>query len=51
VPDDEEMRHVVDCFRLHRVMNWLAVSLARGYEAKVIHKLMGMAERIGGLVL
>jgi len=51
VPDDEQMRHIVDCFRLHRVMNWLALSVARGYESKTIHKLLGMAEEIGGLVL
>jgi hypothetical protein len=51
IGDDAEMRFVVDCFRLHRVMNWLAVSLARRYEAKVIHKLIGMAEEIGALVL
>ena len=51
VGDDAEMKAVVDCFRLHRVMNWLAVSLARRYEARVIHKLTGMAEEVGGLVL
>jgi hypothetical protein len=51
VPDDEQMKHIVDCFRLHRVMNWLAVSIARGYDAKTIHKLIGMAEALGGLVL
>jgi aminoglycoside phosphotransferase (APT) family kinase protein len=49
--DDAEMKAVVDCFRLHRVMNWLAVSLARRYEARVIHKLIGMAEDVGALVL
>ena len=51
VPDDAEMTHVVDCFRLHRVMNWLAVSLARGYTDEVIRKLIGMAEEISALVL
>jgi hypothetical protein len=51
VGDDAEMKSVVDCFRLHRVMNWLAVSLARRYEDKVIRKLVGMAEDIGALVL
>jgi hypothetical protein len=51
VAEDAEMTHVLDCFRLHRVMNWLAVSLARRYEAKVIHKLVGMAQEIGPLVL
>ena len=50
VPEDEEMKRIVDCFRLHRVMSWLAVSIARGYEAKTIHKLIGMAEDVDGLV-
>jgi hypothetical protein len=49
--DNPEMEHVVDCFRLHRVMNWLAVSLARQYKDQVIYKLIGMAEDIGRLVL
>jgi hypothetical protein len=51
VPDDREMEHVVNCFRLHRVMNWLAVSLARRYSTEVIEKLVGMAQDIGALVL
>ena len=51
VPDNAEMEWVVDCFRLHRVMNWLAVSLARQYNDQVIHKLIGMAEDVGRLVL
>ena len=50
VPDDVEMNHVVDCFRLHRVMNWLAVSLARRYTDDVICKLVGMAEQVGAAV-
>lgn len=51
VPDNDEMTHIVDCFRLHRVMNWLAVSMARKYEDDVIQKLMKMAQNIGDLVL
>jgi len=51
VPDNAEMTYIVDCFRLHRIMNWLAVSMARKYEDKIIHKLMGMAEQVGSVVL
>jgi hypothetical protein len=51
VPDNQQMQYVVDCFRLHRIMNWLAVSLARNYGAEVIHKLMGMAEEVAGAVV
>jgi len=50
VPDDEEMKRVVDCFRLHRVMGWLAVSMVRGYPSQTIHKLIVMAEDLGELV-
>ncbi|HEV8379252.1 MAG TPA: phosphotransferase [Tepidisphaeraceae bacterium] len=50
VADDEEMKRVVDCFRLHRVMSWLSLSLARGYAPQSIHKLMGMAEELRSLV-
>ena len=51
VPDNQEMTHVVNCFRLHRVMGWLAVSMARKYEDRIIHKLTRMAEEVGSLVL
>jgi aminoglycoside/choline kinase family phosphotransferase len=51
VPDNPEMTHIVDCFRLHRIMNWLAVSMQRKYEGKIIYKLVGMAEGVSGLVL
>jgi aminoglycoside phosphotransferase (APT) family kinase protein len=51
VGDDQEIEHVVNCFRLHRVMNWLAVSLARRYDAQTIQKLIGMAQDVGKLVL
>jgi hypothetical protein len=51
VPDDVEMEYVVNCFRLHRIMNWLAVSIARQYSTDVINKLVGMAEEVGALVL
>ena len=51
VPDNREMTHIVDCFRLHRVMNWLAVSMARKYDDKTIHTLLVMAEDVCRLVL
>jgi hypothetical protein len=51
VPDNSEMTHIVDCFRLHRIMNWLAVSMARKYEDDVIQKLMNMAENVDSLLL
>jgi hypothetical protein len=51
VPDNTEMTHIVDCFRLHRIMTWLAVSMARKYEDSIIQKLVKMAETVGASVL
>jgi hypothetical protein len=51
VPNNRDMTFIVDCFRLHRVMNWLAVSMARKYDDETNHKLLGMAETLGRLVL
>ncbi len=50
VPNREEMRFVVDCFRLHKVINWLSQSLDRQYPEEEVAKLVGIGERIGNLV-
>lgn len=46
-----ELKYLVDCNRLHRVMNWLSVCLDRKFPGETIAKLMGMAEQLEGLVL
>jgi Phosphotransferase enzyme family len=47
----EEMKYLVDCHRLHRVMNWISVCLERSFPEHKVAKLRRMAEEIGQLVL
>jgi aminoglycoside phosphotransferase (APT) family kinase protein len=48
---EEEMTYLVDCHRLHRIFNWIAVCLERNFPVVKVSKLRGMAEQIGRLVL
>lgn len=50
VPNREEMRFVVDCFRLHKVINWLSQSIDRQYPEKEVAKLVHMGEQLSNLV-
>lgn len=43
VPDREEMRRVVDCFRVHKLMNLLGKSAHRKYPLESVEKMIGMA--------
>jgi Phosphotransferase enzyme family len=47
----EEMQYLVDCHRLHRVMNWISVCLERSFPEHKVTKLRRLAEEIGRLVL
>ena len=51
VPDRDELRHRINCFRLHKVLNWLSQSVDRQYSLRDVAKLVGMAEQLGTLVL
>jgi Phosphotransferase enzyme family len=51
VPGPEEMTYLVDCHRLHRVMNWIAVCRERNFPEAKVTKLRGMAEQVGQQVL
>jgi phosphotransferase family enzyme len=51
VPDREEMRYVVDCFRLHKVLKSLSESREKGYPQATVAKLVGMAEELSRLLL
>jgi phosphotransferase family enzyme len=51
VPDREEMRYVVDCFRLHKVLKSLSESRKKGYPEGTVVKLVGMAEELSRLLL
>jgi hypothetical protein len=45
------MTYLVDCHRLHRIFNWIAVCLERNFPAAKVNKLRRMAESVGNLVL
>lgn len=47
LPSDEEVKHAVDCFRLHMVMNLLARSVLKGYTEDDMVKLLDYGDEIG----
>jgi Phosphotransferase enzyme family len=51
VPGSDEMRHVMDCFRLHRVMNWLSLAADRKFPPDKVVKLLDRVEEVGKRVL
>jgi serine/threonine protein kinase len=44
VPEQEEMRYVVDCFRLHRIINYLAHATVKRYGEIEVTKLLADGE-------
>jgi hypothetical protein len=51
VCDRGEMRFVMDCFRLHRVMNWLSLAAERRFPEPEVLDLLDRAEEIERLIL
>ena len=47
----DEMRFVMDCFRLHRVMNWLSLAADRRFPEPEVVDLLDRAEKIERLVI
>ena len=50
VPDPPEMQQVIDCFRLHRVFDWLSRSVEKGFPEEKVAALVGQAQALGRLV-
>ena len=46
LPGRDEMRHVVDCFRLFRVMAWLAPAIEKRYSKGEVEKLVSRGESL-----
>jgi hypothetical protein len=42
----EEMKYLVDCHRLHRIFNWIAVCVERNFPENKVTKLRGMAAEV-----
>ncbi len=51
VPDRKEIGYVVDCFCLHRIMNWLSRTSDKKTSEHEVAKLVDLAERLGELIL
>lgn len=50
LPADEELKHSIDCFRLHMVLNLLARSVLKGYSEKDMVKLLDYGDEISRAV-
>jgi aminoglycoside phosphotransferase (APT) family kinase protein len=50
IPDGEEMRHAMNCFRFYRVINWLSQALDREYPESKVLELLALAEKRGSVV-
>ena len=48
IPQGRELRHTIDCFRLHRVVNNLSRAERSGYAEAEVAKLIKRAETIAG---
>jgi thiamine kinase-like enzyme len=46
VPEPDELKYLVNCFRLHRVFTWLSHALDRSYTEKDVTKLTEMAKEL-----
>jgi hypothetical protein len=46
LPDREEANCLMDCFRLHNVMNWLGQSRARGFPEEKVARLVDLGEEL-----
>jgi hypothetical protein len=51
LPEREDMRYVVDCFRLHKVIQSLSESLESGFPESTVSKLVDRGERLSSLIL
>lgn len=47
---EAQMKHTIECFRLHRVVDWLSRSAEKGFSSKKISWLVSRAEAIAGSI-
>jgi hypothetical protein len=50
VPDPASMQGVIDCFRLHRVVDWLSRSEEKGFSVDKIGWLVNRAQLLADAV-
>jgi aminoglycoside phosphotransferase (APT) family kinase protein len=51
LPDREDMRYIVDCFRLHKVIQSLSESVDWGFRERSVTELVARGERLSTLIL
>jgi aminoglycoside phosphotransferase (APT) family kinase protein len=51
LPEREDMRYVVDCFRLHKIIQSLGESLETGFAESTVSQLVDCGERLSSLLL
>jgi hypothetical protein len=50
LPDRTQMGYIVDCFRLHRIFDWLSRAVEKQFSAHKVGKLVELAEQQSALV-
>jgi hypothetical protein len=51
LPSRADAAHLINCFRLHRRLNWISRSLEREYSLATVTKLVRTTEEVGRLVV
>jgi len=51
LPPKEDMKYIVDCFRLQMVMNMLSQAVFKGYKEKGVSKLVDMGDHLSSIVI
>ncbi len=51
VPDEVELPRVMDCFRFHRILDWLSRGIEKGFSEGKVSALVGQAEKLSRVVL
>ncbi len=50
IPEGAQMRYIVDCFRLHRIFDWLSRGVEKQFSAEKVTKLVDQAGQQSALV-
>jgi hypothetical protein len=51
LPDRTQMGYVIDCFRLHRIFDWLSRAVEKQFSERKVEKLVELAEKQSARVL
>jgi thiamine kinase-like enzyme len=51
LPDRAQLGYIVDCFRLHRIFDWLSRAVEKQFSAKKVSVLVAQAEQQSALIL